>query len=90
MTDKELKEECKRQKAEEKAERQRMQEEEREKVIRGTEKRYAIDADHFVRGGMDCRHGEPHRPGQHPDYDRGYSAQYEMEQIKTELSINGR
>ena len=40
----------------------------------------------FINGQRDCRTGEPHKAGMSFDYDRGYSAQYELEQIKTEWS----
>ncbi len=40
-----------------------------------------LDAGEFLRGQRDCSNGAPHRSGQHEDYDRGYSAQYELEQV---------
>jgi len=43
-------------------------------------------AGEFLRGQIDCRDGVEHRPGQSSDYDRGYSTQYEWEQVKAELS----
>ncbi len=42
-----------------------------------------IEADEFLRGGVDCRKGVPHKPGQSEAYDRGYSAQYTLEQNMT-------
>lgn len=38
----------------------------------------------FIRGQSDCKEGIPHRANQSHDYDRGYSAQYEIEQILSE------
>ena len=38
----------------------------------------------FLRGQTHCAKGIPHRPGNSEDYDRGYSAQYTLEQILTE------
>ena len=38
----------------------------------------------FIRGQSDCKAGEPHKPDQGRDYDRGYRAQYELEQVLTE------
>ncbi len=37
----------------------------------------------YIQGGIDCRKGLPHKPGMHPDYNRGYGAQYELEQVLT-------
>lgn len=37
--------------------------------------------DDFLRGQRDCRDGKPHRD-QGDAYNRGYAAQYELEQIK--------
>ncbi len=38
----------------------------------------------FLRGQSDCRNGNPHLSGQSHDYDRGYSTQYQIEQIASE------
>ena len=38
----------------------------------------------FIRGQRDCKQGNPHKPNQGQDDDRGYRAQYEIEQINTE------
>jgi len=35
----------------------------------------------FLAGEADCIKGNPHRRGCHPDYDRGYGARYELEQL---------
>lgn len=35
----------------------------------------------FMRGQKDCRDGLPHREGQSESYDRGYAAQYQLEQV---------
>ena len=47
-----------------------------------------MDADEFLRGQRDCMNGEPHKAGQSEDYDRGYAAQYELEQVKNVLQFN--
>ena len=38
----------------------------------------------FILGQIHCTKGIPHCPGNSEDYDRGYSAQYTLEQILTE------
>ena len=43
-------------------------------------------SDEFLHGQRDCRKGVEHTEGHTKDYDRGYAAQYELEQIKTEWS----
>lgn len=43
-----------------------------------------LDGGEFLRGQRDCQAGIPHKPGQSNDYNRGYSAQYTAEQIKSE------
>ena len=35
----------------------------------------------FLRGQRDCKNGEDHKSNQSENYDRGYSTQYELEQI---------
>jgi len=45
-----------------------------------------LSAGEFLRGQADCQGGEVHKAGQSVDYDRGYSTQYELEQVQTELS----
>ena len=42
--------------------------------------------DEFLRGQHDCDKGTPHQPGQSPDYDRGYAAEYEMAAIQDEIT----
>ena len=44
----------------------------------------------FINGQRDCREGTPHQNGRSFDYDRGYSAQYDLEQIKTVWSDEER
>lgn len=39
------------------------------------------DIHDFVRGQKDCRNGVPHQSGKSESYDRGYSFEYEFEQI---------
>lgn len=39
------------------------------------------DIQDFVRGQKDCRAGVPHVSGKSESYDRGYSFEYEFEQI---------
>ena len=41
----------------------------------------------FMAGQQDCIQGIEHKPARSFDYDRGYSTQYELEQIKTELNL---
>jgi hypothetical protein len=41
-------------------------------------------ADDYFRGARDCQDGVPHRSYQSEWYDRGYSTQYEREQVMTE------
>ncbi len=44
--------------------------------------------DDFLQGQRDCKNGVPHKPMQGEAYDRGYGAQYESEQIATEMTKN--
>ena len=44
--------------------------------------------DEFLRGQRDCREGIPHKTGQSEAYDRGYSSEYSLEQVKTEMTKN--
>lgn len=37
----------------------------------------------FIRGQEDCKAGKPHKEGSE-SYNRGYSAQYELEAMNTE------
>ena len=41
----------------------------------------------FMQGQMDCMAGKPHKLGVSESYTRGYSTQYELEQIKTEINL---
>ena len=44
----------------------------------------------FIDGQEDCKNGVPHQSGT-KSYDRGYAAQYELEQMNTErTSMRGR
>lgn len=38
----------------------------------------------FLAGQRDCMNGIPHQAGWSESYDRGYSTQYNLEQIQTE------
>ena len=40
----------------------------------------------FIDGMRDCRDGVAHHAGRSKDYDEGYSAQYELEQVIHEQS----
>ena len=40
-----------------------------------------IDLNQFLLGMRDCEKGIPHKAGMSESYDRGYAAQYELEQI---------
>lgn len=44
----------------------------------------------FIQGMQDCREGKPHEAGKGDSYDRGYSAQYSFEQLKTEMAKDER
>jgi len=46
------------------------------------------DVHEFIKGQRDCRDGIAHKDGRGESYDRGYSAQYELEQING--AMNGR
>lgn len=46
-------------------------------------------SDEFLRGQRDCRNGIAHTEGHTEDYNRGYAAGYELEQIKSEWSEQG-
>ena len=46
-----------------------------------------MDTNEFLRGQQDCKVGVEHKPNQHPDYDRGYGAEYEAEQLLTEMGL---
>ncbi len=38
----------------------------------------------FIDGQSDCKDGIPHQSGKSENYDRGYSAQYQLDQMNTE------
>ena len=40
----------------------------------------------FIRGQADCREGIPHKAGQSESYDAGYSAEYQLTEIKSHRS----
>lgn len=42
----------------------------------------------FLQGQRDCKNGVPHKPMQSEAYDRGYAAQYEAEQVQTEMGLS--
>lgn len=44
------------------------------------------NADDFLQGQRDCQAGVKHEAGRSRDYNRGYAAEYEREQVMTELS----
>ena len=46
--------------------------------------------DEFLRGQGDCRHGRPHLTGQSEGYTRGYSAEYENQQVQDWVTQNVR
>ena len=39
--------------------------------------------DEFLRGQQDCQEGIEHKTGRSDDYDRGFSAQYQMQEAMT-------
>lgn len=41
------------------------------------------DIREFVQGQADCRDGIPHKDGKGDSYDAGYSAEYQLEQIRS-------
>lgn len=44
-----------------------------------------LDAAMFIQGELDCLNGVAHAEGKGTDYDRGYAARYEMEQLLGEI-----
>ena len=40
----------------------------------------------FMQGQRDCRDGIPHKEGESDAYDRGYTAQYQLEQALSEMT----
>lgn len=42
----------------------------------------------FIRGQADCREGIPHKSGQSESYDAGYSAEYQLTEIKSQGAAN--
>ena len=39
----------------------------------------------FIKGQQDCADGKPHQAGKSDAYNRGYAAQYALEQINNEM-----
>jgi hypothetical protein len=48
-----------------------------------------MNIDDFIRGQKDCKAGKPHEAGKSNDYNRGYAAQYELEQAQAWWSMKG-
>ena len=46
-----------------------------------------LDAMEFLKGQIDCQDGIKHEAGHGDSYDRGYAAQYELEQVQTAESV---
>lgn len=46
-----------------------------------------MNTDEFLQGQRDCKEGVPQRRD-NDDYLRGYAAQYELEQVATEMTKN--
>jgi len=46
-----------------------------------------ININDYLDGQKDCENGTPHKAGRSESYDRGYAAQYELEQIATEVGL---
>lgn len=44
--------------------------------------------DDFLRGQYDCSKGVPHKADKSDAYNRGYAAEYELEQVTSELTKN--
>jgi len=47
------------------------------------EQPYVTNLTAYFQGERDAINGEVHQRGKHPDYDRGYGARYELEQVLT-------
>lgn len=45
-----------------------------------------FDSSEFLAGQNDCAEGKEHKSGRSESYDRGYSTQYQMEQIRDNQS----
>lgn len=41
-----------------------------------------LNAEEFLAGQRDCEAGVAHKDGRSESYDRGYGAQYEIEQVR--------
>jgi hypothetical protein len=41
----------------------------------------------YLRGMQACSEGKEHQAGQSREYDKGFAAQYEHEQVLTEISL---
>lgn len=54
-----------------------------EEIAKERRRRF-FDTSLFIDGMRDCERGIPHKSGMSKSYDRGYNAQYELEQIRTE------
>lgn len=46
-----------------------------------------MNTEQFLQGQKDCKAGKPHKSGS-DDYNRGYSAQYELEQVLSSKGFN--
>jgi len=44
-----------------------------------------LNIDDFLQGQIDCMQGIEHKEGMSDSYNRGYTAQYEVEQMRNEL-----
>lgn len=47
-----------------------------------------MNTDEFMQGQQDCKDGKPHEAGRGESYDRGYAAQYELDEVKSMLQYN--
>lgn len=47
-----------------------------------------LNTDDFLQGQIDCIQGIEHKEGMSDSYNRGYAAQYELEQVKDALTSN--
>lgn len=45
-----------------------------------------MDITDFIQGQKDCAEGIQHKSGMSADYDRGYSTQYELEQVMSHVN----
>jgi len=45
-----------------------------------------MNSDEYLKGMRDCKDGIPHQPGMSQDYNDGYAAEYERQEVLTVMS----